>query len=282
MFKTFLSIFIAVSFVFSTCQKKQSDSLRTPVLKINNQYLYEDELPKTQHLSSADSAALIEKFEKNWVIDALMYEHAAKNVDQKSIDLLVEEYRKSLIVQNYKQLLINQRLSDPSEKQISDYYDKYSSQFLLEEEIVKGVFVKVPKNADKLKKMRKWVEEFSIENIEDMESYSVKNYGSLDLFADNWVLEQELIKQLPTTENLYLTPNKFIEMEDSVFVYMLNVFDCRKKGEEEPLDFAYEKIKNILLNKQKIEFIQNFEEDLYNQFQKDIMYFTNNNNEAEQ
>ncbi|MBO5975051.1 MAG: hypothetical protein J6P95_04975, partial [Paludibacteraceae bacterium] len=197
MFKTFLSIFIAVSFVFSTCQKKQSDSLRTPVLKINNQYLYEDELPKTQHLSSADSIALIEKFEKNWVIDALMYEHASKNVDQKSIDLLVEEYRKSLIVQNYKQLLINQRLNDPSEHQISDYYDKYSSQFLLEEEIVKGVFVKVPKNADKLKKMRKWVEDFSVENIEEMENYSVKNYGSLDLFAENWVLERGLIKQLP-------------------------------------------------------------------------------------
>ena len=169
MFKTFLSIFLIASFVFSTCQK-QNESFRTPVLKINNQYLYEDELPKNQHLNNEDSIAMVEKFEKNWVIDALMYEHALKNVDQKSIDLLVEEYRKSLIVQNYKQLLINQRLKDPSEEEISDYYEKYSSQFLLEDDIVKGIFVKVPKKADKLRKMRKWVEEFSVENIENMEN----------------------------------------------------------------------------------------------------------------
>lgn len=282
MFKTFLSTFLIASFIFSTCQKKQSDSLRTPVLKINNQYLYEDELPKTQHLNDSDSAALIEDFEKKWVINSLMYEHALKNVDQKSIDVLVEEYRKSLIVQNYKQLLINQRLNNPSEEQINDYYDKYSSQFLLEDNILKGVLVKIPKKADKLKKIRNWVEDFSVENLEKMEDYSVKNYGTLDFFAEHWVLEPELLKQLPKTNNLNLTPNSFIEMEDSVYVYMLNVFDCRKIGEIEPLDFAQEKIKNLLLNKQKIEFIRQFEEELYQEFQKDIMYFSNNENEVEQ
>lgn len=281
MFKTFLSIFLIASFVFSTCQK-QNESFRTPVLKINNQYLYEDELPKNQHLNNEDSIAMVEKFEKNWVIDALMYEHALKNVDQKSIDLLVEEYRKSLIVQNYKQLLINQRLKDPSEEEISDYYEKYSSQFLLEDDIVKGIFVKVPKKADKLKKMRKWVEEFSVENIENMENYSVKNYGTLDFFTEYWVFERELMKQLPTTIDIKLTPNKFFEMEDSVYVYMLNVLDYRKIGEIEPLDFAQDKIKNLLLNKQKIEFIRQFEEELYQQFKKDIMYFTSNKEEVEQ
>ncbi|MBO7724572.1 MAG: peptidyl-prolyl cis-trans isomerase [Paludibacteraceae bacterium] len=281
MFKTFLSIFLIASFVFSTCQK-QNESFRAPVLKINNQYLYEDELPKNQHLNNEDSIAMVEKFEKNWVIDALMYEHALKNVDQKSIDLLVEEYRKSLIVQNYKQLLINQRLKDPSEEEISDYYEKYSSQFLLEDDIVKGIFVKVPKKADKLRKMRKWVEEFSVENIENMENYSVKNYGTLDFFTEYWVFEQELMKQLPTTIDIKLTPNKFFEMEDSVYVYMLNVLDYRKIGEIEPLDFAQDKIKNLLLNKQKIEFIRQFEEELYQQFKKDIMYFTSNKEEVEQ
>ncbi len=281
MFKTFLSTFLIASFVFSTCQK-QNESFRTPVLKINNQYLYEDELPKNQHLNNEDSIAMVEKFEKNWVIDALMYEHALKNVDQKSIDLLVEEYRKSLIVQNYKQLLINQRLKDPSEEEISDYYEKYSSQFLLEDDIVKGIFVKVPKKADKLRKMRKWVEEFSVENIENMENYSVKNYGTLDFFTEYWVFERELMKQLPTTIDIKLTPNKFFEMEDSVYVYMLNVLDYRKIGEIEPLDFAQDKIKNLLLNKQKIEFIRQFEEELYQQFKKDIMYFTSNKEEVEQ
>lgn len=281
MFKTFLSIFLIASFVFSTCQK-QNESFRTPVLKINNQYLYEDELPKNQHLNNEDSIAMVEKFEKNWVIDALMYEHALKNVDQKSIDLLVEEYRKSLIVQNYKQLLINQRLKDTSEEEISDYYEKYSSQFLLEDDIVKGIFVKVPKKADKLRKMRKWVEEFSVENIENMENYSVKNYGTLDFFTEYWVFERELMKQLPTTIDIKLTPNKFFEMEDSVYVYMLNVLDYRKIGEIEPLDFAQDKIKNLLLNKQKIEFIRQFEEELYQQFKKDIMYFTSNKEEVEQ
>jgi hypothetical protein len=130
--------------------------------------------------------------------------------------------------------------------------------------------------------MRKWVEEFSVENIENMENYSVKNYGTLDFFTEYWVFERELMKQLPTTIDIKLTPNKFFEMEDSVYVYMLNVLDYRKIGEIEPLDFAQDKIKNLLLNKQKIEFIRQFEEELYQQFKKDIMYFTSNKEEVEQ
>ena len=140
----------------------------------------------------------------------------------------------------------------------------------------------MPKKADKLRKMRKWVEEFSVENIENMENYSVKNYGTLDFFTEYWVFERELMKQLPTTIDIKLTPNKFFEMEDSVYVYMLNVLDYRKIGEIEPLDFAQDKIKNLLLNKQKIEFIRQFEEELYQQFKKDIMYFTSNKKEVEQ
>jgi hypothetical protein len=115
-----------------------------------------------------------------------------------------------------------------------------------------------------------------------MENYSVKNYGTLDFFTEYWVFERELMKQLPTTIDIKLTPNKFFEMEDSVYVYMLNVLDYRKIGEIEPLDFAQDKIKNLLLNKQKIEFIRQFEEELYQQFKKDIMYFTSNKEEVEQ
>ena len=41
------------------------------------------------------------------------------------------------------------------------------------------------------------------------------------------------------------------------------------------------KLRNTL-NKQKIEFIRQFEEELYQQFKKDIMYFTSNKEEVEQ
>ena len=56
---------------------------------------------------------------------------------------------------------------------------------------------------------------------------------------------------------------------------MLNITDYQLAGYPAPLEFVQEKVRTILYNQRKIEYITNFETELYEDAQKDgdITYF---------
>jgi len=269
-----LGIIFLATVIFSTCQKEHVNINKTPILELNGQFLYEEDLPKisSRTQSKEDSAVVVDTYIKRWIIDAMMYDYAKKNVQNPTeIEQLVEEYRKTLTIQYYQQNLVNQRLEIPTEDEIKTYYEKYSSLFLLEENIIKGVFIKIPKKTQRIKDLYKWLNDIDAENIEKMEKFCVRNYGTLDYFQDEWFYASDVLKKIPDLsadeKNIITSPNIF-EQEDSVFTYLLKVTDYRLVGNTAPYDFANKKIESILLNQKKIDFIRTFEEELYNDASK--------------
>ena len=269
-----LGIIFLATVIFSTCQKEHVNINKTPILELNGQFLYEEDLPKisSRTQSKEDSAVVVDTYIKRWIIDAMMYDYAKKNVQNPTeIEQLVEEYRKTLTIQYYQQNLVNQRLEIPTEDEIKTYYEKYSSLFLLEENIIKGVFIKIPKKTQRIKDLYKWLNDIDAENIEKMEKFCVRNYGTLDYFQDEWFYASDVLKKIPDLsadeKNIITSPNIF-EQEDSVFTYLLKVTDYRLVGNTAPYDFANKKIESILLNQKKIDFIRTFEEELYNDSSK--------------
>ena len=63
-------------------------------------------------LSKADSASFTENYIRKWVEDVLLYEKAESNVsDAGRVETLVQNYRKSLIMHDYQQHLVEQMLT---------------------------------------------------------------------------------------------------------------------------------------------------------------------------
>lgn len=273
-----LVIILLITAMFSTCQKEHTDMGETPILEVNGQILYEEDLPKNlfRTQSKEDSAKIVDGYIKRWITDVMMYDYAKKNVQNPlEIEHLVEEYRKTLTIQYYQQNLVNQRLEPPTEDEIRLYYEKYSSLFLLEENIIKGVFVKVPKKTPKIKDLHKWLNTVDDENLEKMEKFCVRNYGTLDYFQEEWYYAADVLGKIPnfsSDEKTVITSSNIFEQEDSVFTYLLKVTDYRLAGTTAPYDFANKKIESILLNQKRIDFIHRFEEELYNDASKNIKF----------
>ena len=63
-----------------------------------------------------------------------MYDNARRNISNlDEINKLVEEYRKSLIIHEYEQALVSQRVNEKiSEKELLAFYEKYKSQMILD------------------------------------------------------------------------------------------------------------------------------------------------------
>ena len=264
-----------------TSQTKLTDK---PLVEVEGNFLYRDQIEKifSPNVDKKDSEQLVNNFIRNWATNVLLYETAKKNInDLSEIDKLVEEYRKSLIIHEYQQKLIQQKFSkDISEEERKAFYEKFGNQLLLNESYVKGLLLVVPANTPQLNEVRSWVQRPNIKSLENIEKYSLKNAISYDYFMNKWVPWVEVLKKIPSqTDNFanLLANNSFVELSDSTQRYFLKIQDHLNPGDVKPYELAKDEINNILIHKREAEFIKQFENDLYNDAltKKKIVFYRN-------
>jgi hypothetical protein len=273
--------------IFLPCCKNHTSKTKLtdkPLVEVEGNFLYRDQIEKifSPNVDNKDSEQLVNNFIRNWATNVLLYETAKKNInDLSEIDKLVEEYRKSLIIHEYQQKLIQQKFSkDISEEETKAFYEKFGNQLLLNESYVKGLLLVVPANTPQLNEVRSWVQRPNIKSLENIEKYSLKNAISYDYFMNKWVPWVEVLKKIPSqTDNFanLLANNSFVELSDSTQRYFLKIQDHLNPGDVKPYELAKDEINNILIHKQEAEFIKQFENDLYNDAltKKKIVFYRN-------
>jgi hypothetical protein len=264
------TIFLFSLVFIISCTHKKPDSARKPLLEVEGKFLYVDEVQQVipPNVNDTDSTEIAQSYIRQWATDVLMYENAKRNITNKTeIDELVESYRKSLIIHQYQQKMIEQRLpKEPVEEDLKKFYTQYGEQLVLKEDILKGLLLIVPKNAPKLANVRSWVQTANTKSLESIEKYSIQNAISYDYFGDKWLSFSEVLKKIPLKiedPTRFLSSNRFVETQDSTQHYFLRIQSYRTSGQAEPYEMAKNRIANILLNKQKADFILKFENEIY-------------------
>lgn len=220
--------------------------------------------------SPADSLLLAESFVKKWVKDALVFDLALRNLgnEKDEVDKLVEEYRHSLIRYRYQEQLVKDKLSaNIPENDKLNYYEENQQKFVLDKSLIKGLFLKIPVDAPGLSDVKGWYKSTSESALEKIEKYSVQNATIYEYFYDKWVDFDEVMDNIPVhiaNSNDFLKGNKFVEAADSSFCYLLNIKEYLPVGSVAPYDYANSQIVDMLVNQRKVEFLKNFEDELYN------------------
>lgn len=242
-------------------------------MKLNDRVLMKSELTPLvpKGLPAADSTLLAESYIRKWVIDGLVLDVAERNIgaeEEAWIDRLVEDYRNSLLRYRYQEKLVREKLSgEIGEDEMRRYYEQNRDQFTLDKNLIKGLFLKIPADAPNVGDVRGWYRSDSEASIEKIEKYSVKYASVYDYFYDKWVGFDEVMDNIPehvSNPAAFLKNNKSLEVADSTYYYFLNISEYLPAGSIAPYDYARPEIKDILINRRKLEFLKNFENDLYN------------------
>ena len=275
--------------ILGSCSQKQDHKGKTPLVEVAGKFLYQEDLQAALplNLSSDDSVLFAESYIRNWVEDALLFDKAEDNVrDSEKVNDLVENYRKALVMHAYQEELVKQRLSgEITPAEVAKYYEDNKSLFALEKPIVKGVFIKVPLRSPGLADVRRWYKRNSQDAVEKLEKYSLRNAVTYDYFYDQWRLLDEIEAMIPAKNwdsgSSYLKQNRNVELKDTAFHYFLHIEDYLGKGEQKPLDFAQEEIKEILINLKRVDFVNRVKEDLFHQASEKngIIYYYLNSDE---
>lgn len=256
----------------ASCQKKVEHEGKHPVAQVNGTFFYQEDLAKIlpYGVSAADSAKLAEELIRKWTEEQVLYDKAEHNVGGDShIEQLVADYRRKLILNSYEQRLIRQKMTEEvTEEELQNYYEENKLLFVLEEPVIKGVFIKAPRKTPGLKDLKKWYKDSSEESLEQLEKFVLRNAVIYEYFYDKWMSVSELEGKITVSLSDLgkdFDKNRNIEVEDEEYCYLLHIEEYINKGEAKPYDMAKPEIVDLLANARRVEFMQKVKEDLYNQ-----------------
>ena len=257
---------IAAGLLLGSCTALEKQQKVGAAVEVNGQYLYRSTLDSlTVGLSSEDSLRMVQQYISQWTKDVLEYDKA-KARTKSDLEKLVEEYRRALYVQAYEQQLIERHMPKAvPDSVVMQVYEQMPNRFLLDESIVKGILVVVPKDARDIAKLRGWMAK---EKLDEIEKYAYQNASGYELFADKWLTTTDLLAHIPAEraemENQLKAKNQ-IEVTDSLKTYVLQVTEKHLRGEQMPMEYARPEIEKIVLYERQVDFLNKEREKLYNE-----------------
>lgn len=256
------------------CYKKNQEKMQ-PIAKVYDKYLYLSDIQHIYHenMPKDDSISMAHSYINTWIKNQLLMNKAEMNLTPEQLDVTqqINSYRASLIIFKYEDQMIKEKLDTiVTDDEIEKYYNQYTSSFNLEDYIIKALYLKIPKTAPDIDKVRKWYKSNQREDYKKLESYCYNYANKYDYFNDNWLefslIQRELPKHIEVNDEFFRF-NKTIEQEDDVFFYFVYFKEYISKGVVAPLEFVKPKVKDIILNKRKIKFLNDLENKIYNDAQ---------------
>lgn len=268
---SYLTLAAMTMIMMSACNLLGPDNQQEPLARVFDKYLYLSDIADAvpDGSSERDSAAITRNYIDTWVRKQLMLHRAeeALSEDQKNVQKKIEEYRSSLLIYTYRQKLLQQKMDTLiTEEEIKAYYEENINNFILNDPVIKCIFVKVPLSAPDIANVRSWTRSGSLDDLDKLEKYSINYAEKFDLFNNSWVYLNTVIEQVPYEihqPGRFLRYNRNIEATDSLSRYFVHISEYKNAGEISPLELIRDDIKSILLNKRKLEFYNNLEKQVY-------------------
>jgi len=243
---------------------------------------YEDELRWSDlrqivplDATAEDSIALAQRYINNWVQQHVVLHMAESNLPEGRLDLdeQMEDYRRSLLIFNYEQALVEQKLDTSfSDAEIQGYYDQHKANFELKDNIVRARWFKVNEPDDRV--VRKMGERFmdgSSDKMREVELWLAELGVTITDRSLGWAPWAELEAEVPLGEresSALLEGNGKRVIKDGGAAWFVEVLDHRDKSSISPLELVRQDIRSILLNQRKLKLIETMRVNVYKQAQE--------------
>ncbi len=165
----------------------------------------------------------------------------------------------------YKNVIVSKQLdSTITEQEYQEYYETNKENFKLKNLLVKLRYVQLPVNYDGLAIVKEKLNRY---NQKDKTSLNSQDYQFISSnFNDSvWVKKEVLLQTLPVlreNSEQVLKKSNFSQLQDSLGVYLVKIENVLNPNDTAPLSYVKPTLKQIILNKRKLELIKKLETDI--------------------
>ena len=260
-------LLFCIPLFFMACNSLSSEDKL--LVSLYDKDLYFSEISNSLPEDKTDSTAFVQSYINSWIKKQLLVAQAEMNLTDalKDVEDRIDDYRNSLLIYAYQQELIKQNFDTlVSKEEIQNYYNENGDELELKENIFKGRYVKTAFDAPKLELLRKLFRSNKEDDIEDLLEYCRQFAADYQLEDSNWIYFSKFADKLPINiknTTYYLSSNKYYTYTADSSKYFFFIKEYQIKGSISPLSLVQEKIRTIILNRNKLLFLKQMEEELY-------------------
>ncbi len=261
--KSYLLVFFL--FCLFSCENSNSDKIMAEVYDYT---LYYEEIIDDLPTYVSDTSLYINNFIDSWVSEKVLINQALKNIDENSQELenKISSYRNSLLIYEYQQRLIDQNFDTSIiSDEIIRYYEDNIDKFKLDQDIFKGRYIIIDKNAPNLKSLYKLFRSKDDSDIDEMISYcmlyALEYYVNDSIWTTYNSIQQKFPKSVSPT-SIFYSKRKYDIFEQDNFIYLLSIKDYKFKGNISPFSVVKQKIKSLIINRNKMRYLEVIENEL--------------------
>lgn len=257
-------------FHFKSDLEDEEDPL---VASVDQQFLRQSDLKlvNTTGLSSTDSSNIIERYIQSWIRKQLMIKEASKSklIDEAEINRKLLDYKYALMVYEFEKDYLDKNIENViPDEEIEDYYNLNLENFSLKEIIARLNFLKLERNNPQnqnLERLLRLQNGLQKEAIQKIAMEQAANYYLEDAV---WVKMGDIVINTPLAGNSNLVGllrnNKLIIVEDDWYKYYFRILEYRLEDQTPPLEFVKDEISKILLNKKRVQLVEELQKEIYN------------------
>lgn len=243
------------------------------IARVGKNYLYKTDLATLvpAGTSKEDSLLLVRDFIDRWASQKLLIEAAERNLSdakKREYNALIKQYKIDLYTRAYIEEVVKRTVDTiVSKEELKKYYQENKENFKTNGTLVRLRYINLSKDNPRFGTIKNKFFDYSKKDKKFWDTYALQ-CKSLALNDSIWVDMSQVYEKLPfiTPDNRdeFVIAGKRIEKTIKNDVFLVKITNVIDKNQISPFEYCKPTLKEVLLNKRKLELIKKFEIDITN------------------
>ncbi len=266
-----LIIVTALLCLYACTQPEATSNGEQPLARAYGESLYLSDMKGliNENTTPADSALIVNDHVQTWVRNRVLAHTASGNTaTNERIERLVNDYRSSLLLTEYKQQLLESELDTTvTMEELKAHYDENKKKYELQDNIAQGMYIKIDRTKPYGSLKRYWDLDKTTD-FDKLVNLAQKEADDFMLDTLKWISFDDWEAKLPEgafKEKYYDNGDRDIYVKNRTHRYFLKINDIIRKGKTAPMEYVQDDISKVILKNKKTDLISRKQEELYQQ-----------------
>ena len=265
-------LIILILTVFS-CDWTIKSTHQDAIARVNSTFLTKDKIDAGlfDGLSVQDSLIQIQNIINDWATQQLLQDGALLNLEaqkQKEFETLVKDYKRDLLTSAYLEAMTKQNLDTIiSNQELELAYKQNKELFYLKEDLIKLRYINHNLSMSNSNEIKRRFKRYNAEDRAILDTISLQ-FNSFFLNDSVWINSNQVISKIGPLQKgfnkVLLKKQNFIQLKDSLGLYLMQVKDVLEIGQPAPLAYVTPTLKQIIINKRKLKLVNQLKSEIVN------------------
>ena len=263
--------FLFLLLMACSCNYFKPEQKPESIARVGKSYLYKSDIAKLvpAGTSKQDSILMVRDFIDRWASQKLLIDAAERNLSETKkteFNALIRQYKVDLYTKAYIDEVVKNTVDTVvSQDELKKYYNENKENFKTTGTLVRMRFINLAKDNPRFTTISNKFFDYNKKDKKFWETYALQ-FKSFALNDSVWIDMSQVYVKLPVinpgNRDEYIRAGKKIQIQDNNDVYLIKVTDVIDKNQISPFEYIKPTLKEVILNKRKLELIKKFEKEI--------------------